>query len=67
MPWANLLAGLYFLAALPYTAAVGNWPLIPFLALFAGGFLWAAYPRRFAAPKQDSALTLPAQRPISRM
>jgi len=50
LPWANLAAGLYFLAGFLYTAAIGNWPLLPFLALFVAGFLWAAFPSRATNP-----------------
>jgi len=56
LPWANLAAGLYFLAGFLYTASIGNWPLLPFLALFVVGFLWAALPSRATGPG-DAYLT----------
>lgn len=65
LPWANLAAGLYFLASLIYTAAIGNWLLSPFLALFVVGFLWAALPSRSNRPENAPSLTLRPKHPIS--
>ena len=55
---ANLLAAAWFAFCLYWTAAAGNWPSIPFLALFFAGYAFAggalpAHPKS----RDDAALT----------
>ena len=40
LPWVNLAASAYFAVAAAYTAWIGAWAGVPFLALFVGGFLY---------------------------
>ncbi len=41
LPWVNLAASAYFVGAAIYTASIGAWASVPFLALFVAGYLYA--------------------------
>ena len=42
LPAANLAIGCYFVGCLVYCALLGNWPTMPFLALFVAGYFLTA-------------------------
>ncbi len=42
LPAANLAIGCYFAGCLVYCALLGNWPTMPFLALFVAGYFLTA-------------------------
>lgn len=41
LPWANLAAAGYFLGGFLFAVSIGNWGILPFLALFVTGFGYA--------------------------
>ncbi len=43
LPYAEILAGLYFVAMIMFAIQTSNFFAIPFLALFVGGYWWAGF------------------------
>jgi hypothetical protein len=44
LAWVNLTGAVYFAAGMAYTAWVGAWASLPFLALFVAGYYYAGRP-----------------------
>ena len=50
LPWVNLAGAAYFAAGMAYTACVGAWASLPFLALFVAGYYYAGRPALSHSP-----------------